>query len=227
MKESHQYYEEFYKKGDWNTNLTKLKYQLKSYLKYCSFEQKLPPKSILDIGCGTGDYVAILSSMGYEAYGIDFAKTAIDKAKEKYTHLKFKQADAINMDMNETFDLLLVNGFSVFNTEDLKIHKKIISSWKDLLTENGAILIISRTSFACEYSSTGWFYHTERQLKDMYSHEDFNTKIYYTHPKLRYSVLVPFLPNVIGLLVDVISKYIIAGIFKIPIQYIVVMTSSK
>ena len=39
---------------------------------------------ILDVGCGTGHHVAMLSSKGLDVLGIDTSVSMIDKAKENY-----------------------------------------------------------------------------------------------------------------------------------------------
>lgn len=50
---------------------------------------------ILDIGSGTGEHVAELNEKGYNAIGLDLSPSMINKSKEKYPHLKFKQGNAL------------------------------------------------------------------------------------------------------------------------------------
>ena len=61
-----------------------------NYEKECDALEKIfaklcqrKPKSILDVGCGTGSHAVILSKRGYNVTGIDISKTMIKKAKEK------------------------------------------------------------------------------------------------------------------------------------------------
>jgi 2-polyprenyl-3-methyl-5-hydroxy-6-metoxy-1,4-benzoquinol methylase len=39
--------------------------------------------SVLDVGCGTGEYALYLASLGHEVWGLDFAPAAIEKAQAK------------------------------------------------------------------------------------------------------------------------------------------------
>jgi len=51
----------------------------KVFAKFC----KMKPKSILDLGCGTGNHALMLAKRGYSVSGIDLSKTMIQKAKLK------------------------------------------------------------------------------------------------------------------------------------------------
>jgi SAM-dependent methyltransferase len=51
---------------------------------------------ILDIGCGTGNHVALLNRSGYKTIGIDNSQSMIKKAKEYYPDYDFVQGDALN-----------------------------------------------------------------------------------------------------------------------------------
>lgn len=46
-----------------------------------------PAGSALDVGCGTGTNVRYLAERGWQATGVDFAPSAIAKAKRKLNHL--------------------------------------------------------------------------------------------------------------------------------------------
>jgi trans-aconitate methyltransferase len=54
---------------------------------------------VLDVGCGTGDHVALLRSRGVEAFGVDASATMIARARDKYPHLTcFAVGDARRLD---------------------------------------------------------------------------------------------------------------------------------
>jgi len=48
------------------------------------------PKTVVDIGCGTGNYTEILPNSVKEYLGLDFSKEMINKAKENYKNKDYK-----------------------------------------------------------------------------------------------------------------------------------------
>lgn len=58
-----------------------------------------PHKSVrvLEGGCGKGQYVYALSSLGYDAYGIDYAKNTIDQIQSVMPELKVSHGDVRNL----------------------------------------------------------------------------------------------------------------------------------
>ena len=227
MSQDQNTYNKFYKDKDWTHKLGELKWQIKAYLKYISIQRNTSISSVLDVGCGTGDHCFLFDSMNFDVIGIDFSSTAISKAKAKYEHIDFYESDASTIDLSKRFDLLFVSGFSVFNTDDLSKPKRIITNWISELENNGTILVLSRTDLTGKKSSGGWFFHTEEEIRSMYNHSDFDTVLYYAHPKLRYFVLLPLFPKFWARLVHVISKYLFAYTLKTPIRYMVILTKKS
>jgi methylase of polypeptide subunit release factors len=45
--------------------------------------RKIKAKRILDLGCGTGRHVIALAKKGFEVYGVDISKKALNLAKER------------------------------------------------------------------------------------------------------------------------------------------------
>ena len=104
-----------------------------NYEKECDALEKIfaklcqrKPKSILDIGCGTGSHAVILSKRGYNVTGIDISKTMIKKAKEKAKKEKVKAEffvqDMRNIKLNKKFDcaICIFGGFGyILKYEDL------------------------------------------------------------------------------------------------------------
>ena len=80
--------------------------------------------SVLDIGCGTGENALFLAGRGHDVWGIDFAPTAIAKAKAKAKQrdLKatFRVSDALQLQkLGRTFDTVIDSGlFHTFDDRD-------------------------------------------------------------------------------------------------------------
>jgi SAM-dependent methyltransferase len=56
---------------------------------------------VLDVGCGTGEHTILLTRLGYDVLGVDFAPHAIEAARanaaEKGVDARFEVADAMNL----------------------------------------------------------------------------------------------------------------------------------
>jgi SAM-dependent methyltransferase len=76
----------------------------KLFAKFC----RKKPRSILDIGCGTGSHSLLLSKRGYSVTGIDIAKRMIAlakrKASEEKSDVEFLVQDMRNIDLHRRFD---------------------------------------------------------------------------------------------------------------------------
>jgi len=71
-----------------------------------------PVKTILDLGCGTGNHSIELASRGFEVTGIDMSKDMLNAAKAKAetrnVTLKLHQSDIKNINLNKRFDAALM-----------------------------------------------------------------------------------------------------------------------
>ena len=67
-----------------------------------------PSRTILDVGCGTGQHSLLLARRGYALAGIDASEVAIEIAREKarryQLQMDFFQADMRTFDLHRTFD---------------------------------------------------------------------------------------------------------------------------
>jgi cyclopropane fatty-acyl-phospholipid synthase-like methyltransferase len=66
------------------------------------------PKTLLDIGCGTGSHTIPFAKLGHNIAGIDISPSMIEKAKEKAekkgVNAKFYVQDMRNLDLETRFD---------------------------------------------------------------------------------------------------------------------------
>ena len=100
-------------------------YSDKDYEKECDFLEEIfrkysqcMPKTILDVGCGTGGHVISLAKRGYELTGLDVSEMMIRIAREKVSKknvsVDFYVMDARKLELNERFDACI----SMFSTMD-------------------------------------------------------------------------------------------------------------
>jgi SAM-dependent methyltransferase len=81
-------------------------------------------KSILDLGCGTGQLILYFLSRGYKAVGIDLSEHMLSVAEEnacQYVqsgHARFVQADASDFTLDERFGLVVSTDDALNHLED-------------------------------------------------------------------------------------------------------------
>lgn len=63
-------------------------------------------KTLLDVGCGTGEYLKYLSS-DFQCTGIDVNRNMIEIAEDKVPNVKFKVANMIDFRLREKFDVVI------------------------------------------------------------------------------------------------------------------------
>ncbi len=78
-------------------------------------ERGLIGKSVLDVGCGTGENVLHMASRGHEAWGVDGAPTAVRKARAKAKARKlgarFEEGSVLELEaLGRTFDTVIDSG---------------------------------------------------------------------------------------------------------------------
>ena len=72
------------------------------------YELLIPPGlRMLEVGCGQGDLLAALKpSVGV---GVDFSEEMIKRASKRYPWLRFVQADAHELSLDEQFDVIILS----------------------------------------------------------------------------------------------------------------------
>lgn len=86
---------------------------------------------VLDLGCGTGELTEKLYEAGAIANGIDASAEQISRAREKFPHICFRQADAVSFAMPEQMDAVFSNAlFHWIQSDDQP--KMLRSIWNAL-----------------------------------------------------------------------------------------------
>ena len=71
---------------------------------------KLKCKKILEIGCGSGNLANLFIKKGYDYTGLDVSKEMIELAQELVPNGKFIKADMRHLNLEETFEAVIVTG---------------------------------------------------------------------------------------------------------------------
>lgn len=120
-------------------------YLFRSFDEMPEIEQKalkLARGKVLDVGCGAGSHALYLQEKGLDVLAIDVSANAVETCKIRGVQ-KVCQMNLLDVPADEKFDtiLLLMNGTGIFGK--LKNTDKYLSKLKELLTDNGQILIDS------------------------------------------------------------------------------------
>ena len=78
---------------------------------------------VLDVGCGAGEHTILLTRLGYDVLGIDFAPHAIELARRnaaaKGVDARFEVADAMNLGAEPRYDTIVDSAlFHIFDDTD-------------------------------------------------------------------------------------------------------------
>jgi len=86
---------------------------------------------ILDIGCGTGHHVDMLSSKGLDVIGIDISPSMIKKAKMNYPNCNFEVGDARDAEifMSGSFTHIMSLYFTICYIEDKRQFLQNCYNW--------------------------------------------------------------------------------------------------
>jgi len=89
--------------------------QLANFEKLLEIAQRaqhpLKGASVLDVGCGTGDLVDVLTEQGISEYlGVDIVMASVDLARVKRPKHRFEVADFLAMELTRPYDFVLASG---------------------------------------------------------------------------------------------------------------------
>lgn len=98
-------------------------------------------RNVLEIGCGIGNVLNDLKPK--RGVGIDISPEMIKIAKNKFPHLDFKEMDVEVLNINETFDFVLISD-TVGSFEDIQ---KVFQNLKNVCDYNTRIIITFHNYF--------------------------------------------------------------------------------
>lgn len=117
----------------------------KDYEKEVRFIQKVLEKfnarTILDVGCGTGEHISRLEKLGFECDGLDLSKRMLSVAKQKVKNAKLFLGDMQNFNLNKKYDAIICI-FATFNYNlTTKDAIRTLLNFKKHLNDKGMVLL--------------------------------------------------------------------------------------
>ena len=132
-KELAKYYDLIYSWKDYKKETEKLNQLIKKY-------KNSDGNKLLDVACGTGNHLEYFKE-NFSCTGIDLNEEMIDIAKSNISDVTFNQADMIDFNLDDTFDVILCLFSSIGYVKTYENLEKTIGNFFNHL-KSGGILII-------------------------------------------------------------------------------------
>ena len=100
---------------------------------------------VLDVGCGTGEHTILLTRLGYDVLGIDFAPEAVEQARRNAhangVEARFEVADAMNLPGEPRYDTIVDSAlFHIFDDTD---RPKYVASLHNACRPGGIVVVLA------------------------------------------------------------------------------------
>jgi SAM-dependent methyltransferase len=100
-------------------------------------ENRVNPKTCMDLACGTGVLCRILQENGIEASGMDFSQGMIQIARQESPHIHYDVADMITYRPEKQFDLVTCTGDALNHIMELADVERIFRNVFAYLSPGG------------------------------------------------------------------------------------------
>lgn len=139
---------QFYDNGTSTDNVEKVKFLIEII-------QRLNPeaKNLLEIACGTGNVLDLLSSR-YEVAGLDLSPKMLDIARAKLPGVSFYEGDMTKFELDKKFDVILCIFDSINHLVDFDQWKATFDSVKAHLNDGGVFIVDINTVYKMERLAT-------------------------------------------------------------------------
>ncbi len=132
-KEFADIYDLIYSFKDYKKEVKKIKKLIKKY-------KSTDGSELLDVACGTGEHLQYLKD-SFICTGVDINEGILNVAKKKVKGVIFKQADMVNFDLNNKFDVIISLFSSIGYVKTYDNLEKTIVNFANHLKQGGVLII--------------------------------------------------------------------------------------
>lgn len=132
-KEFADIYDLIYSFKDYKKEVKKIKKLIKKY-------KSTDGSELLDVACGTGEHLKYLKD-SFICTGVDINEGILNVAKKKVKGVIFKQADMVNFDLNNKFDVIISLFSSIGYVKTYDNLEKTIVNFANHLKQGGVLII--------------------------------------------------------------------------------------
>ena len=121
--------------------------QLSSVLQ--EFAAPASGKTLLDAGCGYGNFTDLAQQMGFDAVGVDFCDLAVSQARERFPRSTYQVADLPDLNLGRQFDVIITVNVLVA-IADATAWRKTLAGFERHLAPSGAVVVFEKLCQATE-----------------------------------------------------------------------------
>ena len=131
--------------------------------------------SVLDVACGTGEFLSVMQNGCSDVVGIDFESAMIEIAKSKVPDASYRVEDIFNFDLGRKFDLVSCNYETVNFALDEASLNKLFSLVAAHLNDGGIFVFDFKTERA---KNNAEFVFEESNMYDYIKKVEIDDKFY-------------------------------------------------
>ena len=134
------------------------------------FKNKKYFTKLVDLGCGTGHFVGLINSLKYDTLGVDLSPHMINKAKDYYDNVNFKNEDILDTTIlpGSSISILTSLNYTIYYMKNKQLFLQNCYHW--LLPEGYLVIhLVNRNNFNILYD--------DNHDLDLYNNKQNNNKV--------------------------------------------------
>lgn len=107
------------------------------------FAAPVSGKTLLDAGCGYGNFTDLARQLGFEAVGVDFCDLAVSQARQRFPQSTYEVADLPDLNLGRQFDVIITVNVMVA-IADATAWRNTLAGFERHLAPSGAVVVFEK-----------------------------------------------------------------------------------
>lgn len=100
-------------------------------------------KTLLDAGCGYGNFTDLARQLGFDAVGVDFCDLAVAQARQRFPQSTYQVADLPDLNLGRQFDVVITVNVLVA-IADVMAWRNTLAGFERHLAPAGAVVVFEK-----------------------------------------------------------------------------------